>query len=488
VLKDILEETYGVIVYQEQVMQIANAVAGYSLGEADLLRRAMGKKKQSEMEAQRERFVKGALERGYPKKKVVKLFDLMEQFAGYGFNKSHSAAYGFVAYVTAYLKAHYPVFFMGALLSSESGNTDKVVRYINECRDMGITILPPDFNESDWDFAPAGETTIRFGLGAIKNVGKSAVRSVIEAREQEGHFRSLFHFCEKVDWKTLNKRMLESAIKAGAMDSFGGHRAQLTAGLDRAIEAGQKAFRDRSTGQTGLFAAIEPEAQHGEDPLPDVPEWEEKQKLSGEKEMLGFYVTGHPLNAYRDKVEELASHSTAKLADLEQNQNVAVCGMLSSIARKRNREGRHWAAATLEDLEGKVDLLIFANQYEGLAPMLTEDQAVLVRGGIRSEEGAPPKLSVSEIVPLDVARVAVPAQVSITLRLGNGNGNGSDTVERLHELCTGKPGDTDVRLRLLRSKDFLVFYDIAQRVYADRDFRRKVEEICGQGSLEVMPR
>jgi DNA polymerase-3 subunit alpha len=488
VLKDILEETYGVIVYQEQVMQIANAVAGYSLGEADLLRRAMGKKKQSEMEAQRERFVKGALERGYPKKKVVKLFDLMEQFAGYGFNKSHSAAYGFVAYVTAYLKAHYPVFFMGALLSSESGNTDKVVRYINECRDMNITILPPDFNESDWDFAPAGETTIRFGLGAIKNVGKSAVRSVIEAREQEGHFRSLFHFCEKVDWKTLNKRMLESAIKAGAMDSFGGHRAQLTAGLDRAIEAGQKAFRDRSTGQTGLFAAIEPEAQHGEDPLPDVPEWEEKQKLSGEKEMLGFYVTGHPLNAYRDKVEELASHSTAKLADLEQNQNVAVCGMLSSIARKRNREGRHWAAATLEDLEGKVDLLIFANQYEGLAPMLTEDQAVLVRGGIRSEEGAPPKLSVSEIVPLDVARVAVPAQVSITLRLGNGNGNGSDTVERLHELCTGKPGDTDVRLRLLRSKDFLVFYDIAQRVYADRDFRRKVEEICGQGSLEVMPR
>jgi DNA polymerase-3 subunit alpha len=486
VLKDILAETYGVIVYQEQVMQIANIVAGYSLGEADLLRRAMGKKKPEEMKAQRERFVNGAVERGYPKKKIEKLFELMEQFAGYGFNKSHSAAYGFVAYVTAYLKAHYPVYFMAALLSSESGNTDKVVRYINECRDMGITILPPDFNASDWDFTPADDQTIRFGLGAIKNVGKSAVRSIIEARQQEGRFRSLYHFCETVDWKTLNKRMLESGIKAGAMDSFGGHRAQLMAGLDKAIEAGQKAFRDRSTGQTGLFAAIEPQQQHVEDPLPNVPVWDEKQKLAGEKEMLGFYVTGHPLNAYRDKIDELASHTTAHLADLEQSQNVALCGVLSSITRKRNREGRAWAAATLEDLEGKTELLIFANQYEALSPMLVEDQAVLVRGGIRSEEGAPPKVAVNEIVPLDNARVAVPVQVSITLKLGNGNGR--DPVEQLRELFERRPGDTDVRLRLLRSKDFLVFYDLAQRVCADRDFRRQVEEICGPGSLEVMPR
>jgi DNA polymerase III subunit alpha len=486
VLKDLLEETYGVIVYQEQVMQIANLVAGYSLGEADLLRRAMGKKKPEEMKAQRERFVKGGLERNYPKKKVEKLFELMEQFAGYGFNKSHSAAYGFVAYVTAYLKAHYPVYFMAALLSSETNNTDKVVRYINECRDMGITILPPDFNESDWDFTPADDATIRFGLGAIKNVGKSAVRSIIEAREQERRFRSLYHFCETVDWKTLNKRMLESAIKAGAMDSFGGHRAQLTAALDKAIEAGQKAFRDRSTGQTGLFADIEPDQQQIEGPLPQVPEWDGRQKLAGEKEILGFYVTGHPLNEYRDKVADLGSHTTGQLAELDQNYNVALCGVLGAIVRKRNREGRRWAAATLEDLEGKVDLLVFANQYEALEPLLVEDQAVLVRGGIRSEEGAPPKVSVSEIVPLDNARVSLPAQVSITLKLGNGNGD--NACERLHELCEQRPGETDVRLRLLRSKDFLVFYDIAQRVCADRNFRRQVEEICGPGSLEVMPR
>jgi len=489
VLEEILSETYGVIVYQEQVMQIANTVAGYSLGEADLLRRAMGKKKPEEMAAQRERFLKGALERGYPKQKVIKLFELMEQFAGYGFNKSHSAAYGYVAYVTAYLKAHYPVYFMAALLSSESGNTDKVVRYINECRDRGIEVLPPDFNHSDWNFTPSGDNAIRFGLGAIKNLGRSAVNSIIEAREREGEFRSLFHFCESVDWSTLNKRALESAIKAGAMDSFGGRRAQLMAALDRAVELGQKASRDRATGQAGLFAEFAAEPAAEEAALPEVPEWPEQQKLAGEKEMLGFYVTGHPLHAYRDKVEELATHNSASLEGLEQNAQAALCGVLSSISRRRNREGRPWASAVLEDLHGSVDLLVFANSFEELGPQLIEDQPVLIRGGIRTEENAQPKVAVSEITPLEVAAVPIPAQVSITVRLGNGASaqDGPDTAQRLHELFSRKPGDTDVRLRLLRSKDFLLFFDVAQRVRADREFRRGVEEICGEGSLEILP-
>ena len=264
VLKDILEETYGVIVYQEQVMQIANIVAGYSLGEADLLRRAMGKKKPEEMAAQRQRFIEGALERDFPKRKAGKLFDLMEQFAGYGFNKSHSAAYGFVAYVTAYLKAHYPVFFMATLLSAESGNMAKVAKYIAECRDMEIEIRPPDFNSGYWGFTPSGDEAILFGLAAIKNVGRTAVEEVVQARKQEGQFKSLFHFAESVDWQHLNKRMLESAIKAGAMDSLGGHRSQLMAGLDRAVEMGQKASRDRATGQHGLFAAMEQESPETE--------------------------------------------------------------------------------------------------------------------------------------------------------------------------------------------------------------------------------
>ena len=485
VLKELLEETYGVIVYQEQVMQIANRVAGYSLGEADLLRRAMGKKNAEEMAAQRERFLKGALERGYPKRKVVKLFDLMEQFAGYGFNKSHSAAYGFVAYVTAYLKAHYPVFFMAALLTAESGNTAKVVKYINECRDMDIQILPPDFNSGHWGFTPHGDKSILFGLAAIKNLGKKAVETVSAAREEVGPFRSLFHFAESVDWRYLNKRALESALKAGAMDSFGGHRGQLMATLDRAIEMGQKAARDRETGQHGLFAALETESAAVPEKLPDVPEWTEKQALAGEKEMLGFYVTGHPLNAYREKIAELSDLDSSKLDKLETGTPVALCGLLNSIARKRNRERRSWAAAVLEDLRGSVDLLIFANQYESLEPMLVEDEAVLIRGDIRSDENGPLKISVSEIIPLEVARVRLPAKISITLRLDNG-GCG-ETAEKLRELFDSKPGETHVRLRLLRKKDFLVFYELADNVNADRGFRAEVEQICGAGSLEIMP-
>ena len=483
ILREILEETYGVIVYQEQVMQIANIVAGYSLGEADLLRRAMGKKKPEEMAAQRQRFLEGALQRDFPKRKVIKLFELMEQFAGYGFNKSHSAAYGFVAYVTAYLKAHYPVFFMAALLSAESGNMAKVAKYIGECRDMGIEIRPPDFNSGNWGFTPSGDDAILFGLGAIKNVGRTAVEEVLAARQEEGQFKSLFHFAESVAWQHLNKRMLESAIKAGAMDSLGGHRSQLMAGLDRAAEMGQKAARDRATGQHGLFAAMEVEGPATEDRLPDVPTWPERQTLASEKEVLGFYVTGHPLNAYRDKVAELSQLDSSGLNGLAAGAPVALCGVLGSIARKRNREGRRWAAAVLEDLKGSVDLLVFANQYESLAPMLEEDQPVFLRGEMRVDESGPSKIAVNEIVSLDVARTWLPKQVAITLQLDNG---ADEAARRLRELFTRKPGGTDVRLRLLRNKDFLAFYDLAAHVQADREFRAEVEQICGAGSLEVV--
>ena len=485
-LEPILEETYGVILYQEQVMQIANLVAGYSLGEADMLRRAMGKKKKEIMEEQRARFLKGAEERSFDKRKAAKLFDLMEQFAGYGFNKSHSAAYGFVAYCTAYLKAHYPVYFMAALLSSEAGNTDKVVRYINECRDMGIEILPPDVSSSHWDFTPAGDTAIRFGLGAIKNVGRGAVDAVVEARERLGEpFRSLFHFCEEVDWQKINKRMLESAIKAGALDSLGGHRAQLMAGLDSAIETGQKQARDRAIGQGGLFAAMPEEDETPEERLPSVPPMNKRELLAGEKEMLGFYVTGHPLEEYMDKVGELATADSASLSDKEPSAAVAMCGVLSGIQRKRNREGRPWAAATLEDLKGSTELLIFANQYESLGADLVPDAAVLVRGQVRVDDAAPPKVSVQEIVLLDNARVKLPLQISVTVKLRNGAGAGEDVAKKLRELFERKPGDTDVRLRLLRKKEFLVSYDLADRVRADREFRAAAEQICGRGSVEI---
>ena len=486
-IKPLLEETYGVILYQEQVMQIANVVAGFSLGEADLLRRAMGKKNVEEMQKQRERFMAGAKERGFSQAKVQKLFELMEQFAGYGFNKSHSAAYGFVAYITAYLKTNYPVAFMAALLSAESGNSDKVARYINECRDMGIDVLAPDVHQSHWNFTPAGDKEIRFGLGAIKNVGKGAVDAVIEAREAcGGRFRSLFDFCEKVDSKRINKRMLESAIKAGAFDSLGGRRAQLTAALDAAVEAGQRAAHDRETGQGALFGLPAAGEDDKDRRLPDVPEWPEKDKLAGEKEMIGFYVTGHPMRAYADKAAELADCESAGLTDFENQASVALCGILGGIQHKRNREGRTWAAASLEDLAGSVDLLVFANHFEELAPQLVEDQAVLIRGSVRAEEGSPPKVSVQEIVPLENARVSMPAQIALTVRL-NGEAAGGETAAKLQELFAAKPGETDVLLRLVREKDFAVLYDIAARVSPDREFKQQVEIICGKGALELRP-
>ncbi len=253
-LKEILEETLGVIVYQEQVMQIANRLAGYSLGEADLLRRAMGKKKAEEMAKQRERFVQGATQRNYPPKKIEKIFDLMAQFAGYGFNKSHSAAYALLAYQTAYLKTHYPVEFMAALLTSVTGSTDDVVKYINECREMGIAVEPPDINVSDANFTPHG-SAIRFGLAAVKNVGHNAIESIVAGRKKLGSYRDIFEFCERVDLRLLNKRVLESLIKSGAMDSMG-RRAQLMAVIDKAIERAQKAQRDAESGQHGLFGVF----------------------------------------------------------------------------------------------------------------------------------------------------------------------------------------------------------------------------------------
>src|SRR5262249_13811641 len=253
-LEPILKETLGVIVYQEQVMQIANLLAGFSMGEADLLRRAMGKKILEEMGKQRERFVQGALQRGFPEKKIRRLFDLMEQFAGYGFNKSHSAAYALLAYHTAYLKTHHPVEFMAALLTSQTSNTDNVVKYINECREMGIPVEPPDINVSDSNFTPH-ENAIRFGLAAVKNVGRTAIDSIIAARKQVGRFRSIFEFCEKVDLRLLNKRVMESLIKSGAMDAFG-YRAQVMAVLGKTMERAQKSHRDAEIGQHGLFGGF----------------------------------------------------------------------------------------------------------------------------------------------------------------------------------------------------------------------------------------
>ncbi|HLN04070.1 MAG TPA: DNA polymerase III subunit alpha [Bryobacteraceae bacterium] len=482
-LRPILEETYGVILYQEQVMQISSRLAGYSLGEADILRRAMGKKKAEEMAAQRERFIKGGLERNFPQRKIEKIFDLMEQFAGYGFNKSHSAAYAFLAFVTAYLKAHYPVDFMAALLTSETGNPAKIAKYINECREMRITVLAPDVNSSDWNFTPVGDA-IRFGLGAVKNLGPSAVEAIRAAREQAGPFRSIYQLCEMVDLASINRRMIESLIRAGAMDSFEGHRAQLMAAVEGAMEAGQGAQRARESGQEGLFGdAFGGDETHTEKPLPNVPESTLHEKLSGEKEMLGFYVTGHPLDQYEDKVRELATHASGNLEGLEKGVEVALCGVITGIQKKRNREGKPWVSMVLEDREGAVDALLFTTNFDRLAASVVEDQAVLVRGLVLPEENAPPKISVQDIVPLEVARIPLPSLISIRVWIGK---NGGDRAAQLNELFSRKTGDTQVRLRLESPRDFTVILDVPTKVRPDREFRSEIEKLCGAEAIEVL--
>jgi DNA polymerase-3 subunit alpha len=481
-LKPILEETYGVIVYQEQVMQIANRLAGYSLGEADLLRRAMGKKKPEEMARQRERFLQGAAERGHNRRKVEKLFDLMEQFAGYGFNKSHSAAYAYLAYVTAYLKANYPLDFMAALLTSETGNTAKVVKYINECREMGIRVLPPDVNSSDWSFTPDGDA-IRFGLGAIKSLGESAVEAILVARREGGRFCSLYDFCERVDLGSLNRRMIESLVKAGAMDSLAPVRSQLFAAVEGAMEAGQKAWRDRVNGQAGLFE-MEPAEDSHERPLPNLPDWSLSERLAGEKEVLGFYVTGHPLEQYLDKMKDLATHTTANLEGLDRGADVSLCGILTGIQRKRNKEGKLWASMQFEDLAGSLDAVLFTTSYERLLDQLAEDKAVLVKGSVLPEDAGPPKISVQDIVPLELAGVQFPTLISIRVPIGKR----PEAPGGLRNLCERKPGDTAVRLRLEKPGDFSLILDLVEKVRPDREFRDEIERLCGPEAYEVLAR
>ncbi|HLY15870.1 MAG TPA: DNA polymerase III subunit alpha [Bryobacteraceae bacterium] len=486
-LKALLEETYGVIVYQEQVMQISNVLAGYTLGEADILRRAMGKKKAEEMAAQRERFIKGALAKGFPQRKIEKIFDLMEQFAGYGFNKSHSAAYAYLAYVTAYLKAHYPVDFMAALLTAETGNPAKIVQYINECREMQITVLPPDVNASDRTFTPdstdPNRNAIRFGLGAVKNLGPNAVEAIRVAREKLGRFLSIYEFCEHVDLSSINRRMIESLIRAGAMDSLEGNRAQLFAAVEGAMEAGQRVWRDRECGQGGLFGDLEAAAAPVEKPLPALPDWTGREKLQGEKEMLGFYVTGHPLDHYEDKIREFSTHDTSTLEGLEKGNEVTLCGVLTGIQRKRNRDQKPWAAFQIEDRAGAVDGMVFAAGFERLAPLLVEDSAVMVRGLVLPEDNSQPKISVQDIQPLETARVNLPALISIRVWLGR---NGADKSAALSDLFRAKPGDAEVRLRLEMPRDFSVILDVPAKVRPDREFRAALEKICGPDCVEVL--
>ena len=483
-LEEILKETLGVIVYQEQVMQIAHRLAGYSLGEADLLRRAMGKKNTEEMAAQRERFVRGAREQNFPEKKIVKIFDLMEQFAGYGFNKSHSAAYALLAFQTAYLKTHFPVEFMAALLTSETGNTDSVVKYINECREMGIAVEPPDINVSDANFTPHGPA-IRFGLAAVKNVGRATIDAVLAVRARDGRFASIFQFCEKVDSRMLNKRVLESMVKSGAMDSLG-RRAQLMAVLDRAIESAQKSQRDADSGQHGLFGVFQQESTPAHE-LPSVPDWDENQRLGFEKEVLGFFITGHPLEKFAPKLQEFRALSLQEVCESKTGtgkEEICTAGILSGLKVMKSRKGEMYAQGTLEDMTGKVEIVVFPEAYRRLAEKLKLDVPILVRAAIRVEEDAAPKLMIGQITPLQDAEPKMARSLRIRVSLDTAS---EATVDALHAIFNERKGEASVLFDLERAGEFMVVMEAeGYNVHPDRAFVERVEEVCGRGCVRVI--
>ncbi|RZP38409.1 MAG: DNA polymerase III subunit alpha [Alteromonas sp.] len=385
-LKEILEPTYGIILYQEQVMQIAQEMAGYSLGGADLLRRAMGKKKPEEMAKQRGTFAEGAKGNNIDPDLAMKIFDLVEKFAGYGFNKSHSAAYALVSYQTLWLKVHYPAEFMAAVMSADMDNTDKIVTLVDECERMGIEILPPDLNAGKYKFTVDSEGRIVYGIGAIKGVGEGPIEAIIEARETQGAFKDLFDFCAKIDIKRVNKRVLEKLVLAGAMDNLGPHRASLMASLPEALAAAGQHAKAESFGQSDMFGLLTTEPEDVKQAFADVPEWPEKVWLEGEKDTLGLYLTGHPINQY---AEELRYYTDGRLVDLKptnKDQMASAVGLVLGVRVMTNKRGRRWAIVTLDDKSARIDVRFFPDMYEQFESVLETDRILLIKGQVSFDD------------------------------------------------------------------------------------------------------
>jgi DNA polymerase-3 subunit alpha len=447
-MERVTRETYGIMVYQEQIMQIASEMAGFTMGEADTLRRAMGKKDRDLMVRHRDKFVAGCRERGIPAATAERVWELMEKFAGYGFNKSHGAAYALVAYQTAYLKAHFPVEFMAALLTSEMGDTDKVVKYIEECRAMGIRVDPPDVNVSQVSFTVSGNA-IRFGLAAIKNVGEAAIASILAARERGGPFRSLEDFCARVDLRLVNRRVLESLIKAGAFDSLGLPRAHLLAAADAALEAGQRQQREQAEGQGSFFELLGPPPPARAEPAPVTPEWDPDQLLQFEKEVLGFYLSGHPLARFRQVAESLGVTGSGELAGRSAGARVLLLGQVVALKETATRGGSRMAFVTLEDVDGTVEVTVFPETYRLAAEYLHMRRPLLVRG--RLDDGDRGRVVLAEDVrPLEQALGPAPASGdarALRLRLGPGE-DPAALVATLRALCARYPGPVPVFLHV----------------------------------------
>jgi len=445
-LEPILKPTYGVILYQEQVMQIAQVLSGYTLGGADLLRRAMGKKKPEEMAKQRDVFVKGAEGRGVNGKLAADIFDLIEKFAGYGFNRSHSAAYALIAYQTAWLKAHHPAAFMAAVLSSDMDKTDKVVTMIAECRDMKLSVLPPDVNRCEYAFAVMDDETILYGLGAIKGLGQSAIETILEARRQHGPFSDLFDFCRRISPQKVNRRVLESLIKAGALDGLGPHRASLAATLGVALAAAEQSERAQAARQNDMFG-IE-ESSGAATPLAtciEVPPWSEELRLEGEKETLGLYLTGHPIARYEHELASIVDSTIAELKPVE-NKTVVVAGLVVGMRTMQTRRGDRMAFVTLDDRTGRMELAVFSDLFEKYRELLAKDVLLVVEGQVSVDEYSGGfKMSAERLYHMDQARgvFASALQIEVDTELLNGN-----FIQELQQLLKPViPGSCQVVLR-----------------------------------------
>jgi DNA polymerase-3 subunit alpha len=482
-LEPIARETYGILIYQEQVMQAAQVLAGYTLGGADLLRRAMGKKKREEMAKQRAIFVKGCREKNQiPEKKANEIFDLLEKFAGYGFNKSHAAAYAIVAYQTAYLKANYPVEFFCAMMTNDMADTAKLSQYINEAREFGIEVLQPDVNESQVHFSPAergpgfqpvnsadrdtGQKPvpqrqgIRFGLAAIKGVGEVAVETILKARNEGGKFTSLSDLCERVDGRTVNRKILEALIKSGACDGFGQTRATLCAQIERTLGRAASIAADRQRGQSSLFGALEEKAPPMPESISNLPEWPQHELLAHEKELLGFYVTGHPLTPFAPMLEKYALTNTAKLAELPNRSLTRIGGLIAAVQNGVSKKsGKPYSMVTLEDLEGSVQILCMNENYDKYRELLTPNKAILVIGEVNTGDDRP-KIFPQEIMPLEDAPRRFTRQVHLRLHAAHLK---PEQLESVRELVAAHPGKCPLLLCFMRPGGEVIFVDTNER-------------------------
>jgi DNA polymerase-3 subunit alpha len=484
-LEPTLKETQGIIVYQEQVMEIATELAGFSLGEADILRKAMGKKVTRIMKAQRQRFVQGAKKKGLSQAKADKIFEQIKYFAGYGFNKSHSAAYAYLAYHTAYLKAHFPVYFLAALLTSEAerGATSQVVKYINECQGMGIEVLPPDINQSDFNFM-VEEGNIRFGLAAIKNVGEGAVRALLQARRKTGNFGTPFDIFQEVSPTTVNRKVIESLIKAGALDSLGWKRSQCFHLIDKMLGFAHEIQKMKSSKQNLLFGQgqIEPPSVPAE--IKQMREWDESLLLSYEKDALGFYITGHPLAQFGKRLNKLVSHS---LSDLDEerdfNSEVRVAGIIASLKAIKTRKDERMATFILEDLSGRIEVVAFPDSYKRYFDYLGEGQLVWVKGRFMGE-GENRRIHLIQIMPLAEALQKQAKRVILSIFLP---GLEESVFADLKEMLDKHPGDCPVLFELETPHSYrMIAQSIeVQGVAPSEDLTKSIESLLGEGSVLI---